>query len=137
LVSKIELPNELVHPRKTGYWKLEEQDEGFISHASKSYKLGEESTAKGLQKEEAQLLDYLKLQTESVKIKSKTSFKTNQGVIITKREKIFQSSLANLKKDLINGRWVNRSFNYDWAWWNKQEKIIKERALLPSWKSKN
>jgi hypothetical protein len=47
-------------------------------------------------------LDYLKLQTESIKIKSQTSFKTNEGVIITQKEKTLQPSLNNLKKNLVD-----------------------------------
>lgn len=122
LVSKVELPTELIHPVKTGYWKLEEQDWGFISHATKSYQVGQDKKiTKGLKWAEAQLLDYHKLQTEPVKVSAQTSFKTNQGVIITKKEKIFQPSIANLKKDLIDGHWNNRSFYYDWDWWDKEK----------------
>jgi hypothetical protein len=58
--------------------------------------------AKGLRRKEAQLLDYHKLQNKPIKLKSQTSFKTNEGVIITQKEKTFQPSSNNLKKDLTD-----------------------------------
>ncbi|WNE40389.1 MAG: hypothetical protein GBAus27B_000456 [Mycoplasmataceae bacterium] len=127
LVSKVALPTELIDPVKTGAWKLEDRAWGFISHASKSYQVGEhKKIAKGLRREEAQLLDYRQLQTEPIKVNSQTSFKTNEGVIITHKEKTLQPSSKNLKKDLKNSFWNNQNFYHDWAWWNKQKnKLIK------------
>jgi hypothetical protein len=33
-----------------------------------------------------------------------------------------QPSLNNLKKNLVDSHWNNRSFYYDWDWWNNQQK---------------
>jgi hypothetical protein len=59
---------------------------------------------KSVSRKEAQQLDFRELQTKPLKVKSKISFKTNQGVVIFEKEKLFQPAIANQKKDLINGR---------------------------------
>ena len=122
LVSKIPfLPSE-IDPVKTGKWKLEGIEKNWISHSVKGYHFGE-NVMKGLSRKEAQKLDFRELQTKSLKVMSKTSFKTQEGVIITKREKTFKPSIENQKKDLINGFWVPKKFNYDWDYWDKIKKI--------------
>jgi hypothetical protein len=46
--------------------------------------------------------------------------------VIFEKEKLFQPAIANQKKDLINGRWVPKKFNYNWDWWKYQERIRKK-----------
>jgi hypothetical protein len=58
---------------------------------------------KGLKKEEAQQLDYQQLQTQPMKVSSQVSFKTNNGVVITHKDKIFRPSIDNLKAQLTDG----------------------------------
>jgi hypothetical protein len=58
---------------------------------------------KGLKREEAEQLDYQQLQTQPMKVASQVSFKTNNGVVIIQKDKIFRPSIDNLKAQLING----------------------------------
>jgi len=118
LLSKVPFLDKEIDQVKTGYWKLEGIEKNWISHSVKGYHFGK-NIMKGLSKKEAQKLDFRELQTKPLKVLSKTSFKTQEGVIITQKEKVFKPSIDNQKKYLINGFWVPREFNYNWDYWDK------------------
>jgi hypothetical protein len=113
LVSKIPFEPSEIDPIKTGYWKLEMTAEEWTSHSIKGYRFGDKKIMKGLKREEAEQLDYQQLQTQPMKVASQVSFKTNNGVVIIQKDKIFRPSIDNLKAQLINGHWTPRQFEQD------------------------
>jgi hypothetical protein len=110
-----------IDPIKTGYWKLEMTAEEWTSHSIKGYQFGDKKIMKGLKREEAEQLDYQQLQTQPMKVASQVSFKTNNGVVITQKDKMFRPSIDNLKAQLINGHWTPRQFEQDWDYWDKDK----------------